>query len=392
MTMTNDLRVLVYHNRAFPKVGGIETYLLHSLAALRQSAKCLLITHGCPELPFDGVEIITIEYSDILEVIRMIEHGSELSQCGRFLRDSSYASELSAIALVFRPHVLVAHTALNWFIATESMAMEPALPSILHLHDAVCLEGEMAALSRHAMQLADTVVVPSQFLLHAALRHRPHNTPVHIIPGLNEELFPAASPRYSLCDPSAKPEKEVLFPSRLRCEKGVFLALSALEQSLQAGFDWTLTLLVAGAPFETLVWEAIARIDVGRNVRLLTARRHVEMPQLYASYPLVMVPSIHEGFGFTVLEAGLCGVACVTSDAGALPELVRPGVNGFQFPSRNSAALTRAVQSVLTNPGRLANVGRQARRDYLARFDFGRMQNHLIATYRAAADSTRKQD
>ena len=40
-------------------------------------------------------------------------------------------------------------------------------------------------------------------------------------------------------------------------------------------------------------------------------------------------PSHYEGFGLPPLEAMSCGVPCITSNAGGLPELVRDGISGF---------------------------------------------------------------
>ena len=46
------------------------------------------------------------------------------------------------------------------------------------------------------------------------------------------------------------------------------------------------------------------------------------MPGLYAGATLFVLPSLEEGFGLPALEAMSCGTPVITSNAGALPEIV----------------------------------------------------------------------
>lgn len=63
-----------------------------------------------------------------------------------------------------------------------------------------------------------------------------------------------------------------------------------------------------------------------------------DLPEYYQMADVVVVPSLYsEGFSKVVIEAASCGCAIITSDRGALPELVRgwgyisrPTVNGFE--------------------------------------------------------------
>lgn len=58
-----------------------------------------------------------------------------------------------------------------------------------------------------------------------------------------------------------------------------------------------------------------------------------EIPGLYQSCDLWLWPSLEEGFGLPILEALSCGTPVVASPAGAAPQLIRSGVNGYLTPS-----------------------------------------------------------
>jgi glycosyltransferase involved in cell wall biosynthesis len=62
---------------------------------------------------------------------------------------------------------------------------------------------------------------------------------------------------------------------------------------------------------------------------------------------VLLQPSLREGFGLSVIEAGLLGVPVVATNVGGLPELVPGIVPGVLVPPRNVAAIVRAVVQVV---------------------------------------------
>ena len=84
------------------------------------------------------------------------------------------------------------------------------------------------------------------------------------------------------------------------------------------------------------------------------------MASLYAGAGAFVFPSRYEGFGLPVLEAMRYGAPVVASDAAAIPEAA--GDAALYFPSGDAAALSRAIERVLTDDGlstSLAAAGRE---------------------------------
>ena len=69
----------------------------------------------------------------------------------------------------------------------------------------------------------------------------------------------------------------------------------------------------------------IAGGEPAAGVRFLGYVPEAHLPGLYAGAEAFVLPSKHEGYGLTCLEAMACGTPVVTSDAGALPETVGDG-------------------------------------------------------------------
>lgn len=85
-----------------------------------------------------------------------------------------------------------------------------------------------------------------------------------------------------------------------------------------------------------------------------------ELVNEYSKTSVAVCPSLYEGFGLPAAEAMSCGVPLISSDGGALPEVV--GRAGLLVPAGHSPALSEALLSVLTQPAlaqKLSSAGRQ---------------------------------
>ena len=81
--------------------------------------------------------------------------------------------------------------------------------------------------------------------------------------------------------------------------------------------------------------------------------------KMYAQATLVIVPSVYEGFGLPAGEAMSCGVAVVSTDGGALPEIV--GDSAMIVPTRDAKSLADAASKLLDEPSLREAMGKEAR-------------------------------
>jgi glycosyltransferase involved in cell wall biosynthesis len=86
-------------------------------------------------------------------------------------------------------------------------------------------------------------------------------------------------------------------------------------------------------------------------------RGHVHFPgyvsddarrALYQGAAVFVLPSLHEGFGMTVLEAMTLAVPVIAANRGSLPEVM--GDAGVLIDPTNSSALAAAMAHVLDDP------------------------------------------
>ncbi|MEV8317406.1 GT4 family glycosyltransferase PelF [Streptomyces sp. NPDC059900] len=87
-----------------------------------------------------------------------------------------------------------------------------------------------------------------------------------------------------------------------------------------------------------------------------------EVPELedaYAAGSVVVLSSVIEGFPISLIEAMFCGRATVSTDVGAVVEVI--GGTGLVVPPRNPRALAEACVALLRDAGRRERLGAAAR-------------------------------
>ena len=141
--------------------------------------------------------------------------------------------------------------------------------------------------------------------------------------------------------------------------KGVRYLLEAMAQLLP---DYPqLELLMVGKPKPGGDTEKlIAKLGLGGHIKCVTGISTEQLVEYYAEAQAVIVPSVYEGFGLPAGEAMACGAPVISTDGGALPEVV--GDAGVTVPVKDSAAIAAAVKELFEDEDKrqqLANAGRK---------------------------------
>jgi glycosyltransferase involved in cell wall biosynthesis len=103
-----------------------------------------------------------------------------------------------------------------------------------------------------------------------------------------------------------------------------------------------------------------ARLGLQQRVRFLGFVNQSQLPAIYTSADVMVLPSIYEPFAVVVNEAMCCGCPVMVSDrVGAARDLVAPVRADFVFQAGDTAALTRTLQTALADPKALRETGRR---------------------------------
>lgn len=120
-------------------------------------------------------------------------------------------------------------------------------------------------------------------------------------------------------------EKVIIHVSNFRPVKRVQDVVRTFEK-ITKGVPAKL-LLVGDGPEMTVVCKLVKKLNIGDKVLFLGKQDSVE--ELYSISDLMLLLSEKESFGLVALEAMACGVPCIGTNVGGIPEVIDHGQSGY---------------------------------------------------------------
>ncbi|HWG57722.1 MAG TPA: glycosyltransferase [Candidatus Acidoferrales bacterium] len=170
-----------------------------------------------------------------------------------------------------------------------------------------------------------------------------------------------------------------LYVGRLAPEKGIHDALFAWRMS-----KLDIPLLIAGdGPLREDVRQSIAA-QGSRKIEYLACVSPAAVTTLMRDAHFLIFPSNwYECFPLTIVEAFACGLPVIGSRLGALAEIIRDGSTGLLFTPTDTSDLSAKIDWAWTHPAELAQMGRAARAEYVAKYAPERNYEQLMDIYHA---------
>ncbi|WP_075982109.1 N-acetyl-alpha-D-glucosaminyl L-malate synthase BshA [Bacillus massilinigeriensis] len=144
-------------------------------------------------------------------------------------------------------------------------------------------------------------------------------------------------------------EKVVVHVSNFRTVKrvtDVVHAFNKISQQIPAKL-----LLIGDGPEMSVVCNLIDELGLREKVLLLGRQESLE--DLYSISDLMLLLSEKESFGLVALEAMACGVPCIGTNIGGIPEVIEDGYNGYLCPLGDIDTISRKALSILENDEKL---------------------------------------
>jgi len=123
-------------------------------------------------------------------------------------------------------------------------------------------------------------------------------------------------------------------------------------------------LVYAGdGPLANELAQEATQLGISDRVHFLGFQNQSQLPAIYTSADLFVLPSKYDPCPAVVCEAMLCGLPVILSDEVlGRREQIDEGETGYVFPCGNVDALAKILRQSLADPARLAAMGKSARR------------------------------
>ncbi|HUL52369.1 MAG TPA: N-acetyl-alpha-D-glucosaminyl L-malate synthase BshA [Opitutaceae bacterium] len=267
---------------------------------------------------------------------------------------------------VLHVHYAVPHATAA--ILAQSMlapARPPRVVTTLHGTDTTLLGRDpgYAPAIRHALMRSDAITAVSTYLEAESRRVLAVDRPIEVIPNFFAPRPPRRTREAVKRDLGVDREAVVLHASNLRPIKRIDLLLETAAR-IRPRNSFKLVILAGGdfAPYRDTVHR------LGLEDRVVVRERVVDIEDYLQVADIGLFPSDLESFCLSLLEAMCFGCPSVARAVGGIPEVMVAGKTGLLVGTGDADALARAVESLIQDPARRAELGAAARQRARAHF------------------------
>lgn len=237
-----------------------------------------------------------------------------------------------------------------------------------------------AVYGKKLLKAADRIIAVCRFVKEDIAKYGIDKAKIEVIHnGVDTEFF----------KPSKKTFKEkyadkfdtlFVFLGRLIPQKGLPYLIDAMAEVAKE-YPKTGLLIVGKGKEKSKLERRVRRLALDKNVIFPGFIPEEQLPHVYSSADVYVLPSLWEVLPISLLEASACGAPLLASDAGGNPEVIENGVNGFIFKRGDTKALAQKMRTLIGDPKMRRKMGRESRRMAMKKFDWELIAKKTLKYY-----------
>ena len=285
-------------------------------------------------------------------------------------------SKIIKVATDSKLDLIHAHYAIPHAMAAYMAREISNIPYVVTLHgsDVHSLGQDPAyrPVVKHTVEKADAVTAVSEFLKKKAHEELGIEREIHVVPNfidtqrfrhLNGVRLVVESGCVGLrkADEAVElqPEEKILLHASNFREVKRVVDLVEIMRIVVDHFPKARLIIAGDGPTRIEVERKIEALDLCNSVHLLGVKSN--MQEIMCSADLFLLNSTLEGMPLVLLEAMSCSLPVVTTPAGGIPELVRPGKDGVVTKGFGQEEYAQAIIEMLENDKKRKKIGKAGR-------------------------------
>lgn len=169
--------------------------------------------------------------------------------------------------------------------------------------------------------------------------------------------------------------------------KGLKYLLLAVAELRQNNPDLRLTVIGRLKPNGDTE-RLIKRLNLIEQVNFVSGLSTEQIVELYAQSSIAVVPSLYEGFGLPAAEAMACECPVISTNGGALPEVV--GDAGLVVEAKSAQALAVAIEDLLVDDDKRKQLALAGRERMLKHFSWETAAQNYVDLYRSLLSDSKQ--
>lgn len=192
--------------------------------------------------------------------------------------------------------------------------------------------------------------------------------------------------------PFRPPENQrivLLVAPHLFKEKGVYEFVHAAEWILRR-YTRVAFVIVGSGGEENQLKALCLRERHSTHIRFLGNLSHADVLSLMSVSDIFVLPSWSEGFPMVVLEAMAAGLPVISTNVGALPEIITDGVQGYLVNPKDVRALRQRISHFLDHPQVMKKMGRNNVKEIRNRYNLDFAYHRYSQCYQELMNSKKQ--
>ncbi len=277
--------------------------------------------------------------------------------------------------------IITAHWVIPCGPVAARVARDRGVRFVLHSHgtDVRLLDKlwPVRAFAQRAIATSHAWSVVSTHLAEIAMRRFPDAAAkISVCPLPNDEslFFP---------DPNVtRNPKKIVAVTRFTRQKRVLQLLHACKILAESGVDFSIDIYGVG-PLQADVESFTSENNLSSRITLHAPVSQEKLRQAYSSARAVVLNSVGEGFGLTLVEGSLCGAVPIGVRSGGITDTITHEKNGLLAEPDNPQSLADCFKRILTDDILAAQLAVEARASALARFASAAAAKRYAELYRS---------
>lgn len=185
------------------------------------------------------------------------------------------------------------------------------------------------------------------------------------------------------CIERSNKEIQLLFLSNLIPGKGVYVLLDACKILKDRGYKFMCN-FVGGESKEItkeIFEKAIYERGLNEYIKYNGAKYGNEKNKFFDNADIFIFPSFYsnECFPLVLLESMQYKLPIITTNIGAIGDIVKDGKNGYIVPSKDSVSLANAIEKLIKNRDRQIEMGEYGYKIYKEKFTLKEFNNNIVS-------------
>lgn len=349
--------------------GGGETYALDLCRALRDAGhRVAVVTRRCPEVSrrfaYEGFPVASMRLGGVLDIFSPVHIARMVRRFDTPGPVNIHVHNFKDAALALRVKRLCADREVR-VVCTRHL-VKPGKATQQALYDSL---DALVFVSRRALDefAKGAKVPPTACVIHNATDYR----------SVTDEAHSPTS--VSAPNPSADHPCNILYIGRLAEEKGIDTLIEAAE--MLTG-NWHLR--ICGQGPGKVVMPLLRRCNAKHLEGKIEWPGHVrDLSAEFTHADIGVVPTrAPEAFGLAIVEMMQHGLAVVTTNNGAQPEIITDNVDGLLVQPDSPRQLAEALQRLIDDRAQCRRMGDAARATVANRFAYPDFFKRILALYR----------